>query len=288
MNNAERHYDRQASAPKGGPPRSALQKFHNDAKRALLSRFVGMDTAILDLACGRGGDIHKWHELGVMHVTGLDISGKSIEEARNRYSKTEGRARSTYLFQQADLSLPWTGEAEYGVATCMFALHYFFKNEATARTLLRTVASNLKPGGYFIGIVPCGQQINECIRNGAVFDNGVMRVAALWEGPPQCFGSPYTCTIHGTVTQDSAVPEYLVYANVLEQLAHEHGLTPVPLHHAYFAAGRVFHLLNPPYAGEYVSQIEWHRNLRHSTSQSVRPECRFVKSGDAPSQSAML
>ena len=253
MNNAERHYDSQAFTPKsGGPPRSALQKFHNDAKRALLSRFVSEDTSILDLACGRGGDIHKWHELRVRHVTGLDISGKSIEEARNRYSKTEGRAWSKYEFLQADLTVPWASEVQYGVISCMFALHYFFKDEATARTLLRTVASNLKPGGYFIGIVPCGQQINECIRNGAIFDNGVMRVAALWRGKPQCFGSPYTCTIHGTVTQHSVVPEYLVYANVLARIAHELGLEPVPFHHQHFKKGNIFWPLNPPYDGKFA------------------------------------
>lgn len=257
MNSAEQHYDHKASSGTPGigagrPPRSSLQKFHNDAKRALLSKFVKENDNILDLACGRGGDIHKWHELRIQHVTGLDISSKSIEEAMHRYAETEGSAWSKYVFHQADLTAPWIGVEQYNVVSCMFALHYFFKDEATATTLVRTVASNLKPGGYFVGIVPCGQHINECIRHGPTFDNGVMRVCALWRGLPQCFGSPYTCTIHGTVTQHSTVPEYLVYANVLARIARSQGLEPVSFAHRHFTAGHIFHPLNPPYRGEYA------------------------------------
>ena len=37
-----------------------LKDFHNDIKRRMISRFAFQAERLLDLACGRGGDIHKW------------------------------------------------------------------------------------------------------------------------------------------------------------------------------------------------------------------------------------
>lgn len=51
-------------------------------------------------------------------------------------------------FEQTDqLGLQlWQEERQYDAATCMFALHYFFEQEATLMMLMQTVAANLKPG----------------------------------------------------------------------------------------------------------------------------------------------
>lgn len=37
-------------------------------------------------------------------------------------------------------------DRQYDVATCMFALHYFFDKESSLKALLETVAASLKPG----------------------------------------------------------------------------------------------------------------------------------------------
>lgn len=39
----------------------------------------------------------------------------------------------------------------YDVATCMFAIHYFFDKEDSLNHLLETVAANLKPGALRVG-----------------------------------------------------------------------------------------------------------------------------------------
>lgn len=245
--NAQTHYDAKAAQAACGQ-RTELQRFHNRAKRALLTTCASGCGRLLDLACGRGGDIHKWRQLGVAHVTGLDVSGESVNEARARLQATG--ATVDYQFEQADLRQPWRGAAPYDVATCMFALHYFFESEASAKTLLETVAANLRPGGVFVGIVPDGQQVNERIKHGD-YDNGALQVKALWQGKPACFGSAYTCSIAGTVTEQSHVPEYLVYSGVLEKLAGMYGLHRVPLHDVCFqdAGPGLFQHLRAPYQG---------------------------------------
>jgi len=250
---AQAHYDAKAdSATHTG--RSELQRFHNAAKRRLLTMFATGASRLLDLACGRGGDIHKWRALGIPHVTGLDISGESIREARSRLRAT-GDLTLDYTFEQVDLRQGrWQGQARYDVVTCMFALHYFFESEASAHALLRCAADNLKPGGVFLGIVPDGIQVNERIRLGP-FDNGVLRVQALWQGKPACFGSAYTCSIAGTVTEGSEVPEYLVYGSVLEKLAGLYGFEPLPIRNRCFEHQHrgLFHRLRPPYGEPYAS-----------------------------------
>ena len=47
-------------------------------------RFAGDAESLLDLACGRGGDIWKWIDAGILHVKGVDLSPGEIAEARKR------------------------------------------------------------------------------------------------------------------------------------------------------------------------------------------------------------
>lgn len=250
--NASAHYDAKAllGKPPAGAERSALQRFHNEAKRALLATYATGAESVLDLACGRGGDVHKWLSLGITHVKGLDVSPASVEEARSRFAARKSPKK--YEFHVADLTREWTDGQVYDVVSCMFALHYFFGTEDAAKRLLQTVSAHLRPGGHFVGIVPDAQRIVECINptdphfNSGEFNNGVMRVRALWAGKPWAFGSAYRCRIQGTVTEDSEVDEFLVYASVLETLAAQHGLVAErPVHPCFGDRGA----LAPPYGG---------------------------------------
>ena len=261
---AESHYDSKARA--NTSCRTALNKFHNRAKRALLNEFVDAPHRLLDLACGRGGDVHKWLAAGIREVVGLDVSAQSVAEATRRFEATHSDLQ--YHFSKHDLTRPWTSPKKFGVVTCMFALHYFWGSEQDASMLLRTVADALDVGGVFIGIVPDGQRVNECIKYGP-FDNGVMSITALWDGQPQCFGSAYTCCIESTVTQNSKVHEFLVYSNVLETLARMHGLEALPIRSREFVGTdrSCFHHLAPPYSGP------------HATSSRMYAAFAFRKTG---------
>ena len=99
--------------------------------------------------------------------------------------------------------------------------------------------------------------MNECIKHGP-FDNGAMRVTALWHGQPQPFGSAYTCSIKGTVVDSvsAGVPEFLVYESVLHEICTRCGLRAVPITSEPFHPGCVFHHLRPPYAGPLATCTE--------------------------------
>lgn len=239
---AREHYD--AVARLGARRRSPLQLFHNAAKRAMLEAFAAGSESLLDLACGRGGDLHKWRALGIPRVLGVDVSEHSLEEARARTAKVG----APYAFRRADLCRSVDLGGTFDVVTCMFALHYFFESERTAHALMETVARHLKPGGAFLGIVPDAERVVELVKNGP-FRNGVVAVRAEWSGQPRHFGSAYTWSLHGTVTEGSRVPEYLVHGDALRDVAAAHGLHPVPMDLPMFESEGVLHGLLPPYGG---------------------------------------
>ena len=52
---------------------------------------------ILDLGCGKGGDLMKWERGNVNHVVCADIAATSIEQCKQRYSNLVQRG-NRYLF----------------------------------------------------------------------------------------------------------------------------------------------------------------------------------------------
>eukprot|EP00879_Flechtneria_rotunda_P004748 GHRR01005017.1.p1 GENE.GHRR01005017.1~~GHRR01005017.1.p1 ORF type:complete len:690 (+),score=302.69 GHRR01005017.1:350-2419(+) len=217
-------------------PAAPLKKYHNDIKRRLIYRFAYRASALLDLACGRGGDIHKWASAQVHYVKGYDLSDREVAEAQRRYAELKQKS-SGHLqahFQQTDqLGLSLLKEdRQYDVATCMFALHYFFEKEAVLKTFMETVAANIKPGGYFIGCLPDGKRVKAHLKAEGHLQMPHLVLRQLWEGKDAPFGSAYIMEIPDTVVEGhegltQGSHEYLVFEKVLLQVAKLSGLHPV-------------------------------------------------------------
>lgn len=211
-------------------PSAPLKRFHNAVKRSLINSFAHGAYALLDLACGRGGDVRKWIDASVGTVTAVDLCPVSIEEAKRR---ALGLQHTTEYDFQVCTTLGSHVERfgdGFTCVTCMFALHYFFETEAMARSLLETVSVNLHEGGYFCGVVADGARVQSVLGTTRVFSNAMLDLQALWnEEPkdPKEFGSAYRCTIADTVTDGQGSVEYLVFENTLVSLAREYNLRPV-------------------------------------------------------------
>ena len=216
-------------------PSAPLKRFHNSIKRKLINRFAFGVERLLDLACGRGGDLWKWIDAKILFVKGVDLSPGEIEEARGRYAQAIEKKSICTCCEFMDT--PALGIEEfregtlYDAVTCMFALHYFFVSEKALKQFLHNVSINLKPGGYFFGTVPDGKSINQCVMKSKMFRSPMLTIEARWKGMPATFGSPYICAIGDTVTGGEQGTEgsleYLVYQNVLVAVAKEFGLEPV-------------------------------------------------------------
>ncbi|KAL3148005.1 hypothetical protein ABBQ38_014300 [Trebouxia sp. C0009 RCD-2024] len=192
-------------------PSLPLKELHNDVKRQLIYRFAGGADSLLDLACGRGGDIWKWTDAQIKYIKGIDLSPSEVEEARRRFQEMKVRKRR--FNQGADIAADfedtpllgqkeWREELQYDAITCMFAIHYFFESEKAIKTFLHNVSINLKEGGHFFGCVPDGKAVMQTLQPAFPSYKGpLLQILAEWKGNPQPFGSAYSMAIGDTVTQ---------------------------------------------------------------------------------------
>ena len=147
-------------------------------KRSLINKAMAMlrkqnpclwKVTVLDVACGKGGDLGKWMHHKEVDYVGFDASVKSIEggkvvgkdgrtydmkdNARMRAKKYQKRGRSVrFEVLDARRHLSWTKffDKKFDIVSCQFALHYFFTSERQGHMFFKRVADALVPGGIFI------------------------------------------------------------------------------------------------------------------------------------------
>ena len=160
-----------------------LQNYHNryikgekllghTANLIRAARGVKANVSLLDLACGKGGDMWKWYKYNINECVGIDISDDNItndgDGAWVRYKNLKDKTNAPAIeFRVLNTSenvksnfpelLPI--ERKFDIITLMFALHYFFKDEETLDGLIKNIVENIKDGGYFIGACFDGQLI---------------------------------------------------------------------------------------------------------------------------------
>lgn len=144
---SEDHYNRAAERP---PVQCMeIRAAHRQAKRTLIHSAAALARGsidacrILDLACGRGGDLPKC--IGCAAYTGVDTAHAALEELHRRAAEM-GIPVVTYATDATQV--PWTA---CDLAMCNFAIHYFCDTKAHCQALLDKVASCLTPGGTFCG-----------------------------------------------------------------------------------------------------------------------------------------
>jgi len=236
---AARHYnklhDRHRSLT-GGSDILTLRNLHNWIKSVLIARHMRSGASVLDLACGKGGDMLKFKVGGCARYVGVDIAIESVRDAVGRYNGAHGRQPMPFeaFFYAADFAdaalaaaLP-TGLL-FHLVSCQFALHYSFSSEERAAALLANVSSRLLPGGIFLGTTADANVLVRRLRasEGLSFGNPHYRAvfppeAASKAFPPsQPFGHSYRFTLQEAVDD---CREFLVPMGTLRALAASHGL----------------------------------------------------------------
>ena len=167
-----------------------MRSYHNWVKSILLYTYCNgikenkdgkfHKTSVLDIGCGRGGDIQKFYHARVGDYVGIDNDYEglfaSTESAVSRYNylKSKFPDYGKMVFIQADGSLPlksdvqskrlnnmtqdnknnidkyFDGKKKYDVITSMFAIHYLFTNQESIDNLITNINTYLKPGGFIV------------------------------------------------------------------------------------------------------------------------------------------
>ncbi|KAI0373343.1 hypothetical protein BV20DRAFT_1050237 [Pilatotrama ljubarskyi] len=233
-------------------PIIGLKSFNNWVKSVLITRFAHpalaaspsaqrrgsrMRGRVLDMGCGKGGDLTKWAKANVAEYVGLDIAAVSIDQARHRHATSRGArfvadffALDCYSHVLSDVLPPTLLATPFDVVSMQFCMHYAFESEVKARTMLKNVSTWLRPGGIFVGTIPNARLLMEQLdalppdAEDLSWGNSVYKIRFEERDKRPLFGHRYWFYLQDAVDD---VPEYVVHWDNFVQMAAEHGLHPV-------------------------------------------------------------
>ena len=213
----------------------------------------GAPISILELACGSRGELNKWPKVArkwsqdIQVFMAVDLSKARADSCQRMASDRLPPSTRTYIFAE-DLDRPvalermidCVGTNSMKIASMHFALHYFFKSEASIVNIFRTLSNMLVNGGVFICTYADGNTIVRKAREARwkfVEKNGYepvsvevnedlysiempLHVLEDIETSAVPFGHAYRFTLTDAVKNQQ---EYLVIDEVLTQIAESFG-----------------------------------------------------------------
>ncbi|KAK7290800.1 hypothetical protein RIF29_05507 [Crotalaria pallida] len=214
-----------------------LKKLNNWIKSVLIQLYSKRGDAVLDLACGKGGDLIKWDKAKIGYYVGIDIAEGSIEDCRTRYNgdADQNQRRKKFTFParlicadcyEVRLDKVLADDGPFDICSCQFALHYSWSTEARARRALANISALLRPGGILIGTMPDANVIIKKLREaeGLAFGNSVYWVRFDEEFSDKKFKSSSPFGIKYKFHLEDAVdcPEWIVPFQIFKSLAEEY------------------------------------------------------------------
>ncbi len=166
-----------------------LREFHNWIKSILIYTYCSPTSntlggkivrqSVLDIGCGRGGDILKMYHARVGEYVGIDVDFEGIYSAtdgaisRYNFLKTKFPDFGKVSFIQADGSVPLDSESQtkaisnlskenikaieknfgnkkFDVISSQMVIHYLFNNEESITNLVHNIKTYLKKDGFVI------------------------------------------------------------------------------------------------------------------------------------------
>lgn len=216
-----------------------MRNFNNWLKSVLIGEILDKvrqsrkELCVLDLGCGKGGDLLKWRKGHISHLVCADIAAVSVEQCQTRYDDMKRRgsphdriysaefiaADCTKELLSEKLSDP---EMSFDVCSCQFVYHYSFETQQQADMMLRNACERLRPGGFFIGTTPDAYELVKRVEASpsSSFGNEVFSVSFQKKGEYPLFGCQYHFNLEGVVN----VPEFLVYFPLFEEMAKKYNM----------------------------------------------------------------
>ncbi|KAG7225284.1 hypothetical protein INR49_007131 [Caranx melampygus] len=217
-----------------------MRNFNNWLKSVLIGEILekvrdagAREISVLDLGCGKGGDLLKWRRGGIDHLVCADIAAVSVEQCESRYEEMRRKSHAnekifSAQFITADCSKEGLSEKldqpelMFDICSCQFVYHYSFESEQKANMMLRNACERLKPGGYFIGTTPDAFELIKRLEasDSLSFGNEVFKVSFQSKGSYPLFGCQYHFSLEDVVD----VPEFLVYFPLFEHMAKRYNM----------------------------------------------------------------
>uniref|UniRef100_A0A182M0T5 mRNA cap guanine-N(7) methyltransferase n=1 Tax=Anopheles culicifacies TaxID=139723 RepID=A0A182M0T5_9DIPT len=215
-----------------------MRNFNNWIKSCVIEKYaalvkgrtpLGSPFRVLDMCCGKGGDLIKWSNSNVTHLICTDIAQVSLEQCESRFNKMYHQRKPKVEYFAADATLQQLRTKYHDpslklhLVSCQFAFHYSFESFKQADCMMKNAAECLDEGFYFIGTIPDANELMKRQRRAMsdTFGNDIYRIQFLCDTDnPPLFGAKYNFQLDEVVD----CPEFLVHFPTLEKLALKHGL----------------------------------------------------------------
>lgn len=217
-----------------------MRNFNNWLKSVLIGEILEQvrktgtgKVSVLDLGCGKGGDLLKWRKGAINHLVCADLAEVSVEQCRSRYDDMKKRSHfNEKIFSAQFITADCTKEVLadklddadllFDICSCQFVYHYSFEFEKKADMMLRNACERLKPGGFFIGTTPDAFELVKRLEasDSLSFGNEVFKVSFQSKGFYPLFGCQYHFSLEDVVN----VPEFLVYFPLFEHMAKRYNM----------------------------------------------------------------
>lgn len=216
-----------------------LRNFNNWMKSVLIGEFLEKlrqkkkrDITVLDLGCGKGGDLLKWKKGRINKLVCTDIADVSVKQCQQRYEDLKNRRDNEYVFNAEFITADSSKELlidkfhdpemRFDICSCQFVCHYSFESYEQADMMLRNACDRLSPGGYFIGTTPNSFELIRRLEASETesFGNEIYTVKFQKKGDYPLFGCKYDFHLEGVVD----VPEFLVYFPLLNEMVKKYNM----------------------------------------------------------------
>ena len=192
---------------------------------------------VLDLACGRGGDLGKWFKSHSIELyVGLDISPASLAEAERRAKDMMANATETCLFLESDASKDdfcemimeklktargssssSTTTTTFDFVSIQFALHYFCQSPETFEVFLNRVKPLCTPRTKILVTMLDEAVVTRKLGDKSSWQNDVCKIEALEKDE---FRTIINFSLGDAVVE---LPEPLVSYQAMEQVLNKAG-----------------------------------------------------------------
>lgn len=154
-----------------------MRAFNNWIKANMIQNYSHNLDLVLDIGCGRGGDLDKFNRAGVKMYVGTDIDAHGLFTLKNdsaicRYQKMAKRTQMKASFVQADARVPFDSESQmksiptmkpnnaqnvdkllrkqYQLVNMQFTIHYYLSGEEDWDNFCQNLAMTTDDGAYVL------------------------------------------------------------------------------------------------------------------------------------------
>ena len=222
--------------------------------------------SVLDLGCGRGGDLRKWASYRLRSFTGLDGGASCVQEARSRHAGlvTQGKSTVQAVFHVADVTqTTWPLEtASVNIVSSMFFLQFSFSSQSVAAHVLDEISRVLHDNGVLCCILPDGNRVVNLLqdrRAQTYFGHFRLQRCKNTEDSDAPYGIAYNFAL-----TKAACTEYAVSMKLLEELLLARGFVGAGSHGCFFegaqqllARGADSEVVSTILHAQKCSQLDW-------------------------------